>query len=327
MHARVHVPRHRQVEHGEVLAKVLAPPFPGGVRQRVRDRVGRQHQPRGAGAGHDEVGEGQLGRHGDRVDRHRARLQALLPERGGQPLRTVQRPVGDHQFGHTGAGQCRRGQRRHRARADDQRPLAAQPLRHRTARGQLLQPERDQRLPGPVDARLAVGPLPDPQRLLEQLVQQPARGVLVLRVRQRRLDLPEDLALAHHHRVQAAGHGEQMGDGPVLEVHVQVRLELLQGNAAVPGEQRGQLRDPAVEAVHLGVQLDPVARGEHRGLGDGRALHDGAHRAHRVPQQLAAGVLLERGAFQEADGRAAVAESDHDQRHAGITAGMSPSGP
>ena len=42
---------------------------------------------------------------------------------------------------------------------------------------ELLQAEGDQRLPGPVDAGLAVGALADPQGLLEQVVQQPARGV------------------------------------------------------------------------------------------------------------------------------------------------------
>ena len=45
------------------------------------------------------------------------------------------------------------------------------------------------------------------------------------------LDLAEDLALADDHRVEAADHGEQVRDGAVLVVHVEVRSQRLEGHA------------------------------------------------------------------------------------------------
>ena len=48
-------------------------------------------------------------------------------------------------------------------------------------------------------------------------------------------DLAEDLALADHHRVQAAGHREQVLHGAVLVVHVQVRGQLVERHARSAG--------------------------------------------------------------------------------------------
>src|SRR5690606_20226428 len=47
----------------------------------------------------------------------------------------------------------------------------------------------------------------------------------------------------------------------------------------------------------------------------------------RLPQQRRPGFGSEGGAFQQADRGAAVTDADYQQGHAGITAGMSPSGP
>ena len=67
-------------------------------------------------------------------------------------------------------------------------------------------------------------------------------GAGVLRQPQRHADLAEDLALADDHRVQAAGDREQVGDGAVLVVHVEVRRQVVEGDAGVAGEQLGGLR-------------------------------------------------------------------------------------
>ena len=58
------------------------------------------------------------------------------------------------------------------------------PLAHASTgsrRGELLEAEGHERLPGPVDPGLGVRALADPQRLLEQVVEQPPGGVQLLR--------------------------------------------------------------------------------------------------------------------------------------------------
>ncbi|MGX1118916.1 hypothetical protein RKD37_004279 [Streptomyces ambofaciens] len=192
-------------------------------------------------------------------------MSILLFEQEREALGALEGAVGDHDLGDPGPRQRRGGQRGHRTGADDQGLLAPGPLLDVGSGGQLLQAEGDQGLPGAVDAGLGVGALADPQRLLEQVVQEPPGGVQVLGAGQRVLYLAEDLPLADHHRVKPAGHREQVVDGPVLVVHVEVGGQLLQADAAVPGEQRGQLGDTGVELVHVGVQLDAVAGGQDRG--------------------------------------------------------------
>ena len=84
--------------------------------------------------------------------------------------------VGDQQVGDAGAVQRGERQRAHRAGADDQRRAG-----RRAGSPPEAEVERraDHALPGPVDAGLGVHPLADPQRLLDQLVQQPAGGAVL----------------------------------------------------------------------------------------------------------------------------------------------------
>src|SRR5690606_33148196 len=105
-----------------------------------------------------------------------------------------------------------------------------------------------------------------------------------------------------------------------LVVHVEIGGELLQADPAVLGEQRGQLGDTGVELVHVGVQLDAVAGGQHGGLGSRLG-------GHGVLRQLGLVVRAQRGTLQDADRGTAMAQSDGEKAHAGITVDMSPSGP
>ena len=110
----------------------------------------------------------------------------------GEPLGAVERPVRDHDVGR------RPPARSVAAASEDIEPAPITSARFPgTASAErareLLQADADQRLAGPVDAGLGVGPLADPQRLLEQVVEQPAGGVQLLRQRERVLDLAEDL--------------------------------------------------------------------------------------------------------------------------------------
>ena len=102
--------------------------------------------------------------------------------------------------------------------------------------------------------------LADAQRLLEEDVEGRADGAVLLAEPQRLAGLAEDLALADDHRVEAGGDVEEVGDGALVVVDVEVRHERLGGLAGALDEQPGDVLDAAVEAVDLGVDLEPVAR-------------------------------------------------------------------
>jgi hypothetical protein len=155
-------------------------------------------------------------------------------------------------------------------------------------------------------------PFAHPQRLLEQLVEDPTGGAGLLGGAQRRAYLPEDLTLTDDHRVQPARHGEDVLDRAVLVVHVQVPGQFLQREAAVPRQQLGHLRDAGVELLDVGDDLDPVAGGHHHGLVDGVAAGD-------VLGELAGGRCREHRPLQEAHRRGAVAQADDENAHDRLT--------
>src|SRR5664280_2247781 len=94
--------------------------------------------------------------------------------------------------------------------------------------------------------------------MLKQLVQHPPGGRLPPGDAVRRAQLAEDLRLTDDHGVQTAGHREQVLDGPVLVVYVEVLGQGLQRQSADRRQQVGDLADTTVELVHVGEDLDPV---------------------------------------------------------------------
>ena len=126
----------------------------------------------------------------------------------------------------------------------------------------------DQRRGGAVDVGLGARALPDAQRLLEERVEgRPDRAELLAQA-QRLAGLAEDLALADRHRVEAGGDVEEVRDGAVVVVDVEVRQDRADRLAGSVDQHPGDVLDAAVEAVHVGVDLQPVAGGDDRHLGD-----------------------------------------------------------
>src|SRR3984957_17899968 len=121
-------------------------------------------------------------------------------------------------------------------------------------------------------------------------------------------DLAEDLALADDHRVQPARDGEQVLHGAVFVEHVQVRREVGQRDARVPGEQFADRADAAVELVHLGVDFHPVAGGDDEGARHVLGVE------HVVPQ-LVEFVPGYRGALERGHRGALVAQPHHQHAH------------
>ena len=93
-------------------------------------------------------------------------------------------------------------------------------------------------------------------------------AALGLRQLPRRAHLAEDLALAEHRRVEPGGDLEQVGDGSVVVLAVEVRVQLVGGEAAELAEEVADVGVGAVEALGDGVDLGAVARAEHDGLAD-----------------------------------------------------------
>src|SRR5205807_8191354 len=69
------------------------------------------------------------------------------------------------------------------------------------------------------------------------------------------LDLPEDLRLADHHRVEAGRYAERMANGLGIDVRVEQRLHAGQVDPAMPAQvtegQRARLPRRLGHAVHL----------------------------------------------------------------------------
>src|SRR5215467_3601137 len=139
-----------------------------------------------------------------------------------------------------------------------------------------------------------------------------AERLVLARDGERPAHLAEDLALAHHHGFQAADHRQQVLHRAVLVVHVQVGGKLGQRDAGVPGKHLADDRDPRVELVDLGVDLDPVAGGHGERAGHELAVED-------VAQQLALRVAGERGALQDRDRGAAMAQAHYQDAHGAVT--------
>ncbi len=124
--------------------------------------------------------------------------------------------------------------------------------------------------------------------------------------------LPEDLRLANDHRVKPGRDPEQVVHGGVLVVHVQVLAQLGHVHAGAPGEHRRHLEHAAVEAVDVGVYLHPVARRQQHRLGDVLA-------AHQLVQHLRDVGSPDGDALQQADRHGAVGQADREQAHRDAT--------
>ena len=78
----------------------------------------------------------------------------------------------------------------------------------------------------------------------------------------RAADLAEDLALAEHRGIEPGRHLEQVGDGRVVVLAVEVRVQSSGVQAAELAEEVADVGVGAVEALGDGVHLGAVAGAE-----------------------------------------------------------------
>ena len=174
--------------------------------------LARDDVPDGARAGDDEVALGDdVGELGSTAGR------ALRG--GGEPLGALRRAVDDGQRADAGAAGRRGGEAAHAAGADDGR---AAPREVAETLGGLLERDVHERDAVLVDVGLGVGPLADPQGLLEERVERLAHLAVELGRGEGVAHLAEHLGLTDGHRVEAAGDGEGVRDSPLVVAHVEV---------------------------------------------------------------------------------------------------------
>ena len=120
----------------------------------------------------------------------------------------------------------------------------------------------------------------------------------------RLLQLAEDLRLAEHHRVEAAGDAERVRHGPLPGMHVQMRPDIVDGQPVIVGQ-------PASDLIGLGgvaIDLGAVAGRQDRRL-PRQPL------AEQVAQRLGQSVDAKRDLLAQSDRGGLVVKADGVERH------------
>ncbi len=215
---RLDVARHRDVDHEDRLVPALAHSLLHGALAEYRQLARRR-------ADHD-VGAQQAGRDLRQQDR-------LAGEATGHLLGARQRAVGDDEPRHAGLGEVARDQLDGFAGADQQR-------RGRTELGEDVTRELHRREGDRhrvlADRGFGAHLLRDREHVVHHPGKVGADGAGVARRGEGRLDLAEDLRLAHHHRIEPAGDLDQVAQGLGAAQAVQAALELAARKVVRAGE-------------------------------------------------------------------------------------------
>ena len=280
------IARHREVDHED---------RPAAARlERALDEPLAQDRQRRRRARHDDVvlvqvlGQlAQLDR--TRVEAARQRMTTLQGAvRHGHPRRALR-------------GEMRRAQFDHLAGADQQHVLVVQ--RREDARGELDR-RGGHRHAVRADLRIGAHVFRHREGALEQLVQDRSERAGRFGNADRFLQLPEDLRLAQHHRIEARGDAERMPHRLLAGQRVEIRRKLVGPKTVIFREPcRGRLRF-ARGHIHLGA----VA-----GRQDGRFGR--AAPAHQLTQRALERVRSERDPLTNVERRGLVVQSEGEQGH------------
>ncbi len=132
------------------------------------------------------------------------------------------------------------------------------------------------------DGRLGAHPLGRAEGVMQKLVEDDPRGLLLHAVAVGLLHLPEDLGLAHDHGIEARGHPEEVAHGVAAAVDVKALLQLGGIEVAVAQDEGLHPGDGLLHVLCTGQDLHPVARRQVEGLLDGRRTQDLLEGAHPV---------------------------------------------
>ena len=211
-----------------------------------------------------------------------------------------------------------RGERTHRAGTDDD---GAHPREVTEHVARQFECPLDERAADRVDAGLGVHALADAQRLLHQAAHDGADTARFLTFAQAVAHLAEDLALSDGERVEAGRDVEQVRDGALVEVDVEVVAQVGHRHAGDVGEGVAEFGDGTVERRGVGVDLDAVARRQHDGLGEVLALAEAL-------AQVGLALGVERGLLEHGErGRAVGKPQNNDAQTMSSFISRSPCGP
>ncbi len=216
----------------------------------------------------------------------------------GELLRVRAAAVRDQELGGSACPQLPRRKLGHLAGAEQEHRAAGQVAQDLPRH---LDRQRGDRDGATGNGRLGAHPLGGGERRRHGAGQGRSAGAGLERARMRGLDLPLDLRLADHHRVEAGRDAEQVRQRVVLEP-----------DEGVLRDQRSQLPRDVVRRrarVHDGEHLQPVARGEEHRLADSRQRLEPAQACRQLVGRH--GHLLAHG-----DGHLLVGEADaKEDRH------------
>src|SRR5581483_10277245 len=154
------------------------------------------------------------------------------------------------------------------------------------------------------DAGLRADPLRDAERALQAAAEEPAGGPRLGRDPVLLLQLPEDLRLADHHRVEARRDPEEVVQRVLPAALVAVDRERRRRHRALPREEADDRVARVAAAARDRQDLDPVARRQDQRLDDARRVREQAARGARE-------VLLgNREALPDLDRRRVMAHAD-----------------
>ena len=110
--------------------------------------------------------------------------------------------------------------------------------------------------------------LADLKGVVEEAVEQPAGGALLGGLGVGLLDLVDDLVFAQHHRIQPAGHAEEVADRLLVAELVEVRAEGLHGQVAGLGDEADHVgrgwgaRSSLATSISTRLQVERMAASE-----------------------------------------------------------------
>ena len=163
----------------------------------------------------------------------RVKVHGLAAQAGRQPRRLVEGAVGDQQEAQPGLGQRAARQLAHLAGADDQGGAVGQVAQGLPGQRRRHLPQR----PRPqADLRLRPRALAGVEGLPEERGEDRPGGAGRLGGLEGRLDLAQDLILAHQQRVEPGGHARQVAGGLAVAADVEVGPQVAGGQAATPGQ-------------------------------------------------------------------------------------------
>ena len=97
------------------------------------------------------------------------------------------------------------------------------------------------------------------------------------------LHLPKNLRLAHHHRVQRAGHTEQVAHGLALAILVEVWRDCRWGNREILIKKTEQVRATARTFLLQSQKLHAITGGKNNSLADTRLMGQRSGRVRKTP--------------------------------------------